>query len=62
MAYNVVAIPRHLIKRVLTFAPTGAYINNEDGEGWVALTEYFESKFDAPCSFEETNIKLTGTS
>lgn len=62
MAYDYVRVPSELSKRFVSFAPTGTYIDNEDGDGWIAITEYFISNFDAPCSFEENNIRLSGSS
>lgn len=61
MAYSFKPVPSSIVKRVIMYAPTGVYVHDGKVEGWVGLTEYFESYF-APCSYEEVNVKLTGTS
>ena len=60
MAYPFKPVPSHIVKRVIMYAPTGVYAHNGNVEGWVGLTEYFESYF-APCSYEEVNVVLTGS-
>ena len=61
MAYPFKPVPSSVVKRVIMYAPTGIYVHEGNREGWVGLTEYFESEF-APCSYEEVNVNLTGTS
>lgn len=61
MAYIFKPVPASEVKRFIAFAPTGVYVNDEKTEGWVGLTEYFESSF-APCSYEEVNVGITGGS
>lgn len=61
MAYPFTPVPSNVVKRVIMYAPTGVYIHDDRAEGWVGLTEYFESNF-ATCSYEEINVSLTGTS
>lgn len=59
MAYKFNPVPEGVVKRVITYAPTGAYITEGKTEGWLGMTEYFESNF-APCSYEENNLILSG--
>ena len=60
MAYPFKPVPSSVVKRVIMYAPTGVYVHDDKVEGWVGLTEYFESNF-APCTYEEVNVSLTGT-
>lgn len=61
MAYSFKSVPSSIVKRVIMYAPTGVYVHDGKIEGWVGLTEYFESKL-GNCSYEEVNVTLTGTS
>lgn len=60
MAYPFKPVPSSAAKRVIMYAPTGVYVHDDKVEGWVGLTEYFESNF-ATCSYEEVSVSLTGT-
>ena len=60
MAYPFKPVPSSAVKRVIMYAPTGVYVQDGKVEGWVGLTEYFESNF-ATCSYEEVSVSLTGT-
>lgn len=60
MAYPYKPIANNLYSRFIAFAPTGVYIKEKPTEGWAGITEYFHADF-APCSYEEVNIKLTGS-
>lgn len=62
MAYQFKPVPNSVVKRVITYAPTGAYNNTPgENEGWMGITEFFDSSF-ATCSYEENNISLSGAS
>lgn len=60
MAYPFKSVPSSVVIRVIVYAPTGVYVQDNGVEGWVGVTEYFESNF-ATCSYEEVNVDLTGT-
>jgi hypothetical protein len=60
MAYPYKPVTNNLYHQFIAFAPTGVYIKNELKEGWAGITEYFHTDY-APCSYEETNVELTGS-
>lgn len=60
LAYIFRPVPNSEVKRLIAYAPTGIYVRDKSAEGWVGVTEYFESYF-APCSYEEVSVPLTGT-
>ncbi|HWW39647.1 hypothetical protein [Pedobacter sp.] len=62
LAYKGQDIPLSLVKSSIGYSPAGMFMDNDKYKGWSAWGLFFVSQNDLTCTYDESNVEISGGS